>query len=121
MAPLADSVNAAADAAGIDRRQNDGIGLTTVQVRRLNPTYIRIKWSYHNRSPDRFTVWLRNVKTQDYYKAEANVKTSDGYKNIGLGSLGGKTGRYQIVITKYNNYNDVYARSYTFNIHKSDF
>ncbi|KAG8900592.1 hypothetical protein FRC01_010077 [Tulasnella sp. 417] len=121
MAPLADEINVAADAAGLDRRQNDGIALTNVQVRRDHPTYIRYRWSYHDRSPDKFTVWLRNVKTQDYYKADASVHTSDRHGRISLDSLNHKTGKYQLVLTKYNNYNDVYARSYTFSIHSSDF
>ncbi|KIO21859.1 hypothetical protein M407DRAFT_28569 [Tulasnella calospora MUT 4182] len=75
----------------------------------------------YNYYPDRFTTWLRNVKTQEHYKAHASVTTSDGRDTIGLDSLSHKTGKYQLVLTRYNNYNDVYARSYTFNIHNSDF
>ncbi|KAG8950848.1 hypothetical protein FRC04_007080 [Tulasnella sp. 424] len=123
MAPLADEINAAASNAGLGRRQNDGIGFTNVQVRRNNPTEIKYRWSYHDRSPDRFTVWFRNVKTQEHYKAEPYVQTrgNPNGKTTGLSSLNHKTGKYQLVITQYNNWDNVYARSYTFNIHNSDF
>ncbi|KAG9021054.1 hypothetical protein FS837_007613 [Tulasnella sp. UAMH 9824] len=121
MAPVADEINAAASNADLDRRGNDGIALTDVDVKRISPTVIKFKWSSHRRSPKRFTVWLRNVKTQEYYKARATVWTSAGQLQIGLGSLGNRTGEYQLVLTKWNHYHDVYARSSTFKIRNSDF
>ncbi|KAG8943526.1 hypothetical protein FRC00_011081 [Tulasnella sp. 408] len=121
MAPVADEINAAASNADFDRRGNDGIALTDVDVKRINPTVIKFKWSSHRRSPNRFTVWLRNVKTQEYYKARGTVWTSAGQLQIGLGSLDHKKGEYQLVLTKWNDYDDVYARSSTFKIRNSDF
>ncbi|KAG8922132.1 hypothetical protein FRC00_007799 [Tulasnella sp. 408] len=121
MAPVADEINAAASNVDLDRRGNDGIALTDVDVKRINPTVIRFKWSSHRRSPNKFTVWLRNVKTQEYYQARGTVWTSAGQLQIGLGSLDHKKGEYQLALTKWNDYDDVYARSSTFKIRNSDF
>ncbi|KAG8907194.1 hypothetical protein FRC01_007775, partial [Tulasnella sp. 417] len=59
--------------------------------------------------------------TQDYYKARDTVWTDKGHIQFGLGSLNHKTGEYQIVLTKWRHYDDVYARSSTFHIWSSDF
>ncbi|KAG9021994.1 hypothetical protein FS837_006812 [Tulasnella sp. UAMH 9824] len=108
MAPVTDEINAATSNADLDRRGNDGIALTDVDVKRINPTVIKFKWSSHRRSPNRFT-------------ARATVWTSAGHLQIGLGSLGNRTGEYQLVLTKWNDYDDVFAGSSTFKIRNSDF
>ncbi|KAG9018029.1 hypothetical protein FRB90_012588 [Tulasnella sp. 427] len=120
MAPFA---NAAASKADLDRRGNDGIALTSFRVIRNpgNPTYIKYKWSSHKRSPHKFTVWLRNVKTQEHYKADETVWTSAGSGRVGLNSLNKQAGVWQLVLTKHNDYNDVYARSETFHTWSTDF
>ncbi|KAG8950844.1 hypothetical protein FRC04_007076 [Tulasnella sp. 424] len=121
MAPLSNEINAASSNAGLNSRGNDGISLTDVEVRRNNPTYIKYKWSHHNRSPEKFTVWFRNIKTKEYYKARETVWTSAGQGQVGLGSLNHRTGDYLLVLTKHNNYNKVFAKSSPFEIRNSDF
>ncbi|KIO19599.1 hypothetical protein M407DRAFT_30751 [Tulasnella calospora MUT 4182] len=121
MAPVADAINAAASNADLGRRGNDGIALTDFHVERNSPTHIKFKWSHHRRSPNRFTAWLRNVKTQEHYRARLTVWTSSGQSQVGLNSIDHKTGEYQLVLTKYNHYGDVYARSETFKIRNNDF
>ncbi|KAG8950834.1 hypothetical protein FRC04_007066 [Tulasnella sp. 424] len=120
MAHLANEINEASSNAGLDRR-NDGIALTEYNVIYNYPPYINYKWSSHRRSPKKFTVWLRNVKTQEHYKAEATVWTKDGHGRVKTTSLPRKTGEYQLVLTKYNCYDDEYARSSPFWIYNSDF
>ncbi|KIO21864.1 hypothetical protein M407DRAFT_28575 [Tulasnella calospora MUT 4182] len=121
MAPVADEINAAASNADLGRRGNDGIALTSFEVKRNNPTYIKYKWSHHKRSPNKFTAWLRNVKTQAHYKARPTVWTSTGQSQVGLNSLDHKKGEYQLVLTEHNNWDNVYARSETFQIWSNDF
>ncbi|KAG8903862.1 hypothetical protein FRC01_008955 [Tulasnella sp. 417] len=121
MAPLAEEINAAGSNADLEARGNDGIAITEYKVKRWNPTVIKVKWSHHRRSPEKFTIWLRNVKTQDYYKARDTVWTSSGYVKFGLDSLDYKEGKYQVVLTKWRRYKKVYARSGTFHIGSSDF
>ncbi|KAG8903904.1 hypothetical protein FRC01_008938 [Tulasnella sp. 417] len=121
MAPVAEEINAAGSNADLERRGNDGIAITEFQVKRWNPTVIKVKWSHHRRSPHKFTIWFRNVKTQEYYKARDTVWTNDGYIKLRLHSLHHKKGKYQVVLTKWGDYYDVYARSSTFHIWSSDF
>ncbi|KIO24132.1 hypothetical protein M407DRAFT_26486 [Tulasnella calospora MUT 4182] len=120
MAQLADAVHTVRANADLDRR-NDGIALIEVDVVYGHPTCIKYKWSSHRRSPKKFTVWLRNVKTQEHYKAKETVWTSAGEGQVKINSLPRKTGEYQLVLTEYNDYDNTYARSSTFWIYKSDF
>ncbi|KAG9043951.1 hypothetical protein FS837_008952 [Tulasnella sp. UAMH 9824] len=107
--------------ADLESRRNDGIALVEFYVVRDSPTFITYKWSSHRRSPSKFTVWFRNVKTQEHYQAKQTVWTGDGRGQLKLSSLRRRTGEYQLVLTEYNNYRNAYAHSSTFVIHNGDF
>ncbi|KAG8891646.1 hypothetical protein FRC00_013332, partial [Tulasnella sp. 408] len=91
MAQPAGDVHAVRANADLDRR-NDGIALIEFHVVRNYPTYITYKWSSHRRSPEKFTAWFRNVRTQEHYKAKQAVWTNDGHGRLRLSSLGHRTG-----------------------------
>ncbi|KAG8920323.1 hypothetical protein FRC01_000823 [Tulasnella sp. 417] len=120
MAPVADQVNAATVSANLARRGNDGIAFTDFKILPGSPILVRFKWSYHRRSPDDFSVWLRNVKTRVDYLALGDVGTRNngGQLTIGVGVVGTDTGKFQILLTKLfsTKEKDIYARSGTFDI-----
>ncbi|KAG8917478.1 hypothetical protein FRC01_002430 [Tulasnella sp. 417] len=120
MAQVADPAHTVRQVADLDRR-NDGIALIEFHVVRAHPTYIKYRWSSHRRSPKKFTAWFRNVQTQEHYKAEQTVWTSDGHDFSRISSLPRRSGEYQLVLTEYNNYSNDYAHSSNFWIRLSDF
>ncbi|KAG8923752.1 hypothetical protein FRC01_012382 [Tulasnella sp. 417] len=102
-------------------RRSDGIAIFELHVVRGHPTVIKYKWSSHRRSPQKFTAWFRNVKTQEHYKAQQTVWTSDGHGQLKVTSLPRIIGEYQLVLTQYNNYSNDYAHSSNFWIRPGDF
>ncbi|KAG8919900.1 hypothetical protein FRC01_001046 [Tulasnella sp. 417] len=105
----------------LDRRRGYGIAVTKLNVNRESPSYITYKWTSMGRSPNKFTVWLVNVASRDYYMAVETVWTSDGKGIAPLDPLPHRAGEYQLVLTKHNFYGTVYAKSRTFHVYPSDF
>ncbi|KAG8912078.1 hypothetical protein FRC01_005306 [Tulasnella sp. 417] len=119
MAPVTDQLDAATDLAR--RNNNDGIDLVDYKIKHDNPTIIWFKWSHKKNSPDKFSIYLRRVKTGKYYLARGTEWTVAEQAQIVLNSIKIQPGECQLILTKFPRHKEVvYARSNKFYISKSD-
>ncbi|KAG8907195.1 hypothetical protein FRC01_007776 [Tulasnella sp. 417] len=120
MAQAAGQINAAAIKADLARRGNGGIALVTYRIRPNHPTIILLRWSHHKRNVRKFSVWLSNVRTPAYYKVFDTGWNSESQNQVKLSALNLTPGEYELVLTKWNDISEVYAKSGTFTISSSD-
>ncbi|KAG9005932.1 hypothetical protein FRB90_010133 [Tulasnella sp. 427] len=106
---------------------SQGFKVTSVSVKKGNPTVIKYSWHYTDQSPEYFGVGVVNLNSGAYSLMEAWIETrgfgaaGTGTTTVRIDGLKHSPGKYVFEIVSNDDYNLVLAKSKVFHIKRSDF
>ncbi|KAG8939393.1 hypothetical protein FRC04_006620 [Tulasnella sp. 424] len=104
-----------------------GLKITSVSVKKGNPTILKYSWTYKENSPDYITVAVIGVSGKDLivlagnWFAKGEGKSGELIASLDISVLKGFPGEFILVFVSDDDHDKVYAKSKTFQVKKSDF